>query len=701
MKKMGTKSYFFIVLFLVTVSNSYADENITEIVQKQETKYIEKSKWEPKKGPKLNSKQVLLLNQIVASYALEGIRDPLCKNHTKKYKEALRLFEPWALQMFDSSSKLQPGLIVGNTGELGSFEQCLNIYTATEYGPIRGQMCTLTIEPGPNLTKKILQIRNLPNNSFEKITQTVKFNTMWSVCLPDSCPVSDVERHFNRTLKGITEGLDLNISLDNESCVSYNSTKPISDVQWTVIIGFTSLFIFIAICTIYDVFMTKYEQESVNEALLVFSAYSNSKAIFSSDGTSQLDCLNGVRSLSIIWVVLGHRYLHTMYVPIVNGLDVFNWLQTIPSTIVIGGTVSVDSFFTVSGLLVSYLFFKTISEDGSVNIILFYMHRYLRVTPVLGAVALIYATLTELIGSGPIWNSTVHSLKDPCVEYWWSCLLHIQNYINPSKVCVLQTWYLTCDMQYYFFSPLVLFPMWKWPHFGSFLLFLTFLVAVGINFELAWKYHFNGGMPVTNELFVTKYFTHHYTTPYTRAAPYVVGIAVGYVLFKTKNKKLNISSTMTFCGWTFSLVTFTAIVFGSFPFQLLTHPYNRLESSLYLCLSRCTWAMALGWIIFACVHGKAGLINSILSCYVFKVIAKLSYCMFLIHMYIMFTMAGAEKTTYYFSNENMIYMFFGDMAFTLAASYILAISVEFPTMRLGGLIRKRATRKVKIDIIAK
>ncbi|GLV32862.1 uncharacterized protein CBL_00431 [Carabus blaptoides fortunei] len=357
-------------------------------------------------------------------------------------------------------------------------------------------MCTLTIEPGPNLTRKILQIRNLPNNSFEQIIKTVKFNALWSVCLPDSCPVSDVERHFNRTLKGITEGLDLNISLNNESCVSYSSTKPISDVQWIVIIGFTSLFIFITICTIYDIFMTKYEQTTVNEALLVFSAYSNSKVIFSSDGTSQLDCLNGVRSLSIIWVVLGHRYFHTMYIPIVNGLDVLDWLQTIPSTIIVGGTVSVDSFFMVSGLLVSYLFFKTMSEDGTVNVILFYLYRYLRVTPVLGAVVLIYATLTELIG----------------------------------------------------------------------------------------------------------------------------------------------------------------------------------------------------WIIFACVHGKAGLINSILSCYVFKVIAKLSYCMFLIHMYIMFTMAGAEKTTYYFSNENMIYMFFGDMAFTLAASYILAISVEFPTMRLGGLIRKRGIR---------
>lgn len=77
-------------------------------------------------------------------------------------------------QVFDSSSKLQPGLLVGNTGELGSFEECLKIYTATEYGPIRGQMCTLKVEPGPNLTRTILQIRNLPNSvrQHKILTQT-------------------------------------------------------------------------------------------------------------------------------------------------------------------------------------------------------------------------------------------------------------------------------------------------------------------------------------------------------------------------------------------------------------------------------------------------------------------------------------------------------------------------------------------------
>lgn len=51
-----------------------------------------------KTGPKLNMKQNIILNQIIAAYVLDGVDNSLCKNHTIKYKQAIRLFEPWALK---------------------------------------------------------------------------------------------------------------------------------------------------------------------------------------------------------------------------------------------------------------------------------------------------------------------------------------------------------------------------------------------------------------------------------------------------------------------------------------------------------------------------------------------------------------------------------------------------------------------------
>lgn len=51
-----------------------------------------------KRQIKLNARQNIIMNQIIGVYALNGIKDQLCKNHTLEYKTALRNFEPWALK---------------------------------------------------------------------------------------------------------------------------------------------------------------------------------------------------------------------------------------------------------------------------------------------------------------------------------------------------------------------------------------------------------------------------------------------------------------------------------------------------------------------------------------------------------------------------------------------------------------------------
>jgi peptidoglycan/LPS O-acetylase OafA/YrhL len=46
---------------------------------------------------------------------------------------------------------------------------------------------------------------------------------------------------------------------------------------------------------------------------------------------------------------------------------------------IINATVSVDSFYLLSGMLVSYLLLNELDKNkGRFNIILFYVHRYLR-----------------------------------------------------------------------------------------------------------------------------------------------------------------------------------------------------------------------------------------------------------------------------------------------------------------------------------
>lgn len=52
-------------------------------------------------------------------------------------------------------------------------------------------------------------------------------------------------------------------------------------------------------------------------------------------------------------------------------------------------------------------------------------------------------------------------------------------------------------MQYYFMAPMIIYPVWKWTHFGIFLFFIWLVVAILYSFEVGWVNEFNGGMPVT------------------------------------------------------------------------------------------------------------------------------------------------------------------------------------------------------------
>lgn len=102
-------------------------------------------------------------------------------------------------------------------------------------------------------------------------------------------------------------------------------------------------------------------------------------------------------------------------------------------------------------------------RKGSINFAMVYVHRYLRLTPILAVVILISLTLFRRVmgdfiliwsmfdliltpflffkmGSGPLWFSYIKNAVN-CDEYWWTSLLYIQNYYNPDKIVTINELY--------------------------------------------------------------------------------------------------------------------------------------------------------------------------------------------------------------------------------------------------------------------
>lgn len=90
--------------------------------------------------------------------------------------------------------------------------------------------------------------------------------------------------------------------------------------------------------------------------------FKNSKSLFDlskSEDPDTIHCLHGLRALSIIWILVGHRYMLTFQRPIANSTAYSKWLETVFSAIVNSHTMAADTFLFMSGLLLTWSLMKS------------------------------------------------------------------------------------------------------------------------------------------------------------------------------------------------------------------------------------------------------------------------------------------------------------------------------------------------------
>lgn len=177
-------------------------------------------------------------------------------------------------------------------------------------------------------------------------------------------------------------------------------------------------------------------------------------------------------------------------------------------------------------------------RNGKINIWLLYAHRFLRLTPLMGASVLLSMSLMRFMGSGPVWPLSMDYLRQSCKRYWWSTLLYVQNYVNPSDQCLMHTWYLNVDMQLFVIAPFIIYLIYRFKAKTIFTLAILVLgcvfttVAVHVKYELK-TLRTDGKMEMA-------YFPTH-----IRFSSWMIGVMAGYIFFKTRQQSIQIPKVNT------------------------------------------------------------------------------------------------------------------------------------------------------------
>ena len=205
------------------------------------------------------------------------------------------------------------------------------------------------------------------------------------------------------------------------------------------------------------------------ELLLSFSLTSNFNAICDRNvGSDTISCIHGIRALSMAWIILGHtciisfKYSDNMELRKVVEQQFF--FQTITN-----GAFSVDTFFFISGFLVSFIYFRTNAKGkleklsqgvneftaGTLHFVGLVGYRFVRLTaPYLYVLGIVEVTMKYFASNSVFEPPTLDHVN--CPKYWWRNILYINTLFPVQDMCMLWSWYLANDTQFYIIGAIIL-----------------------------------------------------------------------------------------------------------------------------------------------------------------------------------------------------------------------------------------------------
>ena len=621
---------------------------------------------------------------------------------------------PLLLYMLDATGKPGAGYKEGNIYASGSYDECLDI------GPGDTEYCTGYMYVGVN-------------------TPVLKPITLvYSMCVPKGCTTYDI------TI-AILDGTAAHIYSDPTRTTCVSTRKPPFTAGAIIMILVCFLFVVLMMAaTVIDFMFREFQafktdgndmssslsekapllaaapdpakptkSVSFTDVLTTFSLLKVLPQILSTkQPPSAITSINGLRVISMFWVIL----CHTHYWVLLNGAQNVYRIEGVLSRFTfqaIGNAFfSVDSFFFLSGLLVAYLTFREMKrKKGQFPFLTYYLHRYLRLTPTYAFVLFFSWLLTMHLADGPTYhlaawqNSTSYQ---NCKSYWWTNLLYINNFYpwRMEEECIGWTWYLSNDMQFYIFSPLIIIPMYFLFPIGLVLSAGVLAVSIAVSGTLAGVYHHQANTFaqvaynfIPNNTNATTYNNLQYIKPWHRVAPYIVGLVLGYILYR-----LRLPTKRFLCYFIFPILMILSGIFlvstlyGLYP-QWHGHVPSKAENVIYIMFSRFTWSLGLALLVFACHYGYGGPINWLLSMKFWIPLSRVSYNAYLIHPLILTVIFGSERKPIYYKDYNLAVYAIGIIILSFAAAAVVSVFVEFPIgnleqvlFKLVGLGRQESAR---------
>ena len=390
----------------------------------------------------------------------------------------------------------------------------------------------------------------------------------------------------------------------------------------------------------------------IGKFFLAFSFSRNLRKTFFTPQSDKdyLSVMNGIRVLSMAYIILGHVHEILQGLPLTNILSLGSLMQTFYIVIVSGGFYSVDVFFFMSAFLGAYLMILKFDgkKFGLLHFPMIYFHRFFRLVPSILLFLWFIMSFYLYFGYGPIWMMLKDVLIVPCQKWWWTTILFINNmYPKEGEIkCHNVLWYLANDMQFFIILPFLVLAYLRNRMIGySLVLFLLFGNIVCTFLISIIDHH-----PMT--MFIDPLSHYIYHVPYTRIGAYLVGVLFGIFYFEFQKSqrdpayKATIGSMLytkiqsnRILRWSLYLICSIIMIFFICIPYAETHNFPQRDigdvpSAFFNSLHRILFCIALALWMAGPATGKTPLFRFIFGGSAWAPWAKVSFMAYLSHIYV-------------------------------------------------------------------
>lgn len=677
-----------------------------------------------------------------------GLVDELSRKLARKRQDrnsSLQLEEKHIrlARVLDSFGRYESGHLIGRTHSSGSFDQCTGSELILANTRVGARFCWARL----NLNKHLnvaLRMRKL--NEFEAQEQLI----FTGICIPNSCHSKSFEKNAKLFQQLVDSQfklpaniyIDENLELESIYCtIDENSSYgiPLNGKLFIILMVSWLLLTIYATKSLSSPSSANYLKQHKLEPFLKCLDIKENWQDFICDTNEpdrrdkiNLDVLNPVKVLGCAFVVLGHSLIFQI-APTMDSIRSYRSLENDPVLLLnMVGTVVVDTFFVVTGTLLTYITMAKANEQkrpksngqtpdstklanaefeyfqqktAKTSLIgtffkqwfRFVLTRYLRLVPLFFLVFWFKKSVFIYMFSGlPFWDDGFN--KDTEIgsckrESWLTPFTAMSAFLPLAKQCLPQSWSISSDL---FFSltigPIILI-MTKKPKLAF---ILTILICSS---SLSWGQRaFNQSDPVLiNELkeirghgftFMFGSLSHLYTYPHFRFCSVMVGVVCGYLLFKynqsddLKDWPQWLKGPATKLAFLVLLATF--VVATQVPdLKQLLNPYHRKLVVHMITTLRLIWSLSNGVLFLRmATDWKQNYLMQMASARFWRSFVKLNFVILLIHLDYLMLELGTQMTTSIFTKFKVISTFGATYLFCVLTGIVVHVLIENPIDKL-------------------